>query len=741
MHSNEGQPRRKPPAPAPRGGRGGSYVTGSTVTPNAGATHYPTPVAPAAAPAPAAPAPHYAPPVAAPHPTATTAAHAATAHALLSTVPPEARALGAYALEAAKLYGIKNPFSLLGLSGHAMPHPRGLTLRDVSKGHGVMGPVTESAAVLTKTANKPPPPPPKLPPGAPLKYLSEVTVLGKKGASKGRVSQANADFLDPRVAQKAKQFAAKGQTQDIPAALQRGPQTLADLSRIGQRAHPAPKRLPANVQKRASMLLARNTIPAKGQQSLAGAKARKVVRALTAPVAGSKGQAVFASLGLHKKTHPYVNPFLHSKSAIQTRTDQGVDYYGEGAISAIGKAEIVSTGSNWPGGGGVVYKLLTGPKAGRHVFVYEGVNATVQPGDVVQRGQQIATFAPGGSIEMGWASPTGQTAAVAQGQPIAPESSSQGGHFSPAGAHFQDFLHAVGGATPSSILDPSAQGLAEKAQRAGRNPNPAFAGGAQPSLASAQVKRAIAEVIKVSGTTTPGTAEQMLRADIKYGRQYRIPPSVLAAVGKVENGLGGNATSTAGAQGYMQFIPSTRASILQKYGVDAYGGPAEAVHAAALLLKDSGAARDPGAAVANYNPGAGPPGHSWYEDEVMGWARKFGALDRASGAVGSLAGGGAAATIASAAATGAVPLGSSGAVAQALVGAPASVRREFHQSQRHAQAKAQIESRARGFITPPSGATPSSPLPFGFGGDYSTAPASSGSGGAFRPRARTRSSR
>ncbi len=41
------------------------------------------------------------------------------------------------------------------------------------------------------------------------------------------------------------------------------------------------------------------------------------------------------------------------------------------------------------------------------IFVYEGVNATVQAGQTVSAGQQIATFRPGGSIEIGFADSAG----------------------------------------------------------------------------------------------------------------------------------------------------------------------------------------------------------------------------------------------------------------------------------------------------------------------------------------------
>jgi murein DD-endopeptidase MepM/ murein hydrolase activator NlpD len=101
----------------------------------------------------------------------------------------------------------------------------------------------------------------------------------------------------------------------------------------------------------------------------------------------------------------YVSPFL---SATTGRIDQGVDFTGTGPIAAVGDAKILAVGApGWPEGGGVLYKLLDGQRAGQIIFVYEGVQATVRPGQHVSAGEQIATFVPGGSIEMGFADASG----------------------------------------------------------------------------------------------------------------------------------------------------------------------------------------------------------------------------------------------------------------------------------------------------------------------------------------------
>jgi hypothetical protein len=104
---------------------------------------------------------------------------------------------------------------------------------------------------------------------------------------------------------------------------------------------------------------------------------------------------------------PYTFPFLSSSWG---RIDQGVDFTGHGPILAIGRAKILRTGApGWPEGGGVLYELLEGPLKGKVIFTYEGVDVPhwLKPGMIVRKGQPIATFRPGGSIETGLADRSG----------------------------------------------------------------------------------------------------------------------------------------------------------------------------------------------------------------------------------------------------------------------------------------------------------------------------------------------
>jgi soluble lytic murein transglycosylase-like protein len=100
--------------------------------------------------------------------------------------------------------------------------------------------------------------------------------------------------------------------------------------------------------------------------------------------------------------------------------------------------------------------------------------------------------------------------------------------------------------------------------------------------------------------------------------------TVLAAIGQVESGHGSNpSTSSAGAMGPMQFLPSTFAS----YAVDGDGdgqanimSPYDAIFTAARYLCANGAGRGPDAlanAIWHYNHA------DWYVQLVLSLARQY----------------------------------------------------------------------------------------------------------------------
>jgi hypothetical protein len=103
------------------------------------------------------------------------------------------------------------------------------------------------------------------------------------------------------------------------------------------------------------------------------------------------------------------------------------------------------------------------------------------------------------------------------------------------------------------------------------------------------------------------------------GHRHHVPWQVLAAINAVETNYGHDLNvSSAGAEGWMQFMPST----WSRWGVDAdHDGsknaysPQDAIFAAARYLHASGASRDLAGAIFAYNHAA------WYVSEVLLRAR------------------------------------------------------------------------------------------------------------------------
>jgi hypothetical protein len=118
------------------------------------------------------------------------------------------------------------------------------------------------------------------------------------------------------------------------------------------------------------------------------------------------------------------------------------------------------------------------------------------------------------------------------------------------------------------------------------------------------------------------------------GTEYGIPWQVLASINRIETAFGTNLNvSSAGAMGWMQFIPSS----WRAYGVDANEdgrkdpyNPVDAICAAARYLKAADWAGSPRDAIFAYNHA------DWYVDEVLLYANQYSKLP--DSLVGSLTG-------------------------------------------------------------------------------------------------------
>jgi hypothetical protein len=108
------------------------------------------------------------------------------------------------------------------------------------------------------------------------------------------------------------------------------------------------------------------------------------------------------------------------------------------------------------------------------------------------------------------------------------------------------------------------------------------------------------------------------------GIEYDVPWQVLAAINEVETDYGRNlSVSSAGAVGWMQFLPST----WKRWGVDANGdgvadpyNPVDAIFSAARYLQAAGAAKSVGRAIFAYNHA------SWYVQSVLLRAKLIGGM-------------------------------------------------------------------------------------------------------------------
>jgi murein DD-endopeptidase MepM/ murein hydrolase activator NlpD len=148
-----------------------------------------------------------------------------------------------------------------------------------------------------------------------------------------------------------------------------------------------------------------------------------------------------------------------------------------------------------------------------------------------------------------------------------------------------------------------------------------------PGLPSSAAPNAPGSVrLPAAWTTRPARPERLSYPELlslwrHAGAAYAVPWQVLAAINKIESNFGRNmGPSSAGAIGWMQFMPST----WLRWGTDGNGdgvadpwNPDDGVYSAARYLAAAGAVDDLRRAIFAYNHA------DWYVNEVLGLARVY----------------------------------------------------------------------------------------------------------------------
>jgi murein DD-endopeptidase MepM/ murein hydrolase activator NlpD len=131
-----------------------------------------------------------------------------------------------------------------------------------------------------------------------------------------------------------------------------------------------------------------------------------------------------------------------------------------------------------------------------------------------------------------------------------------------------------------------------------------------------------------AGSETPISPAQLRALWQSAGSGYGIPWSVLAAINKIESNFGRNmGPSSAGAVGWMQFMPSTWLRWGHDFDGDGVADPwnaKDAIFSAARYLAAAGGANDISRAIFAYNHA------QWYVDEVLSLARLLSSDDSLS---------------------------------------------------------------------------------------------------------------
>ena len=187
--------------------------------------------------------------------------------------------------------------------------------------------------------------------------------------------------------------------------------------------------------------------------------------------------------------------------------------------------------------------------------------------------------------------------------------------------------------TPGAPQDPAPSSTPTAPSAGASSPSPSASSAAPAAVAAGVEEGGIGFALPLPGTprraslhTQPLPIPAPVKAAyVAAADRYAIPWTLLAGIGMAETGHGRiTATSTAGAQGPMQFLPATWAA----YGVDGTGDgravitdPADAVMSAANYLTAAGVTAGPAGvrrALHAYNHA------DWYVNDVLSYAHAYG---------------------------------------------------------------------------------------------------------------------
>lgn len=300
--------------------------------------------------------------------------------------------------------------------------------------------------------------------------------------------------------------------------------------------------------------------------------------ALAAPAAAADGGA------------PVVAVVSPAGAIIASSTGGPFAYPADGSVVAVGAGDATSLSD---------VRLLDGTLDAGSIAVGEPTTVT---GLVVSGTPVVATDNLVEPLDAGWA--------MVQQHAVVPGASGGAGRETAVGIRVH-LTQAVGDlpAGAEILVGAHVYGTAPAAAAAGRAGEPR----APLAAATAEIPAALIPIYRAAGA------------------RWGVDWTLLAAINKIETDFGRNlSTSSAGAMGWMQFMPGT----WKGFGYDADGNgtidpysPADAIGAAARLLSANGVAKDPYAAVYSYNHA------DWYVRQVLAQAKAYATGDQADARV------------------------------------------------------------------------------------------------------------